>query len=47
MMTLEYRVGAQVQTLFTGQSENSGAAWTLIWTTPGTPVSGLPGFMVQ
>ena len=46
-MTLEYRVGAQVQTLFTGQSENSGAAWNLIWTTPGTPVGGLPGFMVQ
>ncbi len=46
-VTLEYRVGGQTQTLFSGQSDNSGAAWSLIWTTPSTPVTGLPAFMTQ
>ena len=39
--------GGQVQTLFSGQSDDSGAAWSLIWTTPSTPVTGLPAFMTQ
>lgn len=43
-MTLEYRAGDQARTLFTGASDDSGAAWNLIGAAPVAPAPNLPPF---
>lgn len=46
-MTLDYHTGDQTRTLFTGASDDSGGAWTMIWTTPVQPADDLPPFIVR
>lgn len=43
-MNLEYHAGGTSTTLWTGQSENSGAAWSIIWAQPVPATAGLQAF---
>ena len=43
-MNLEYHSGGTSTTLWSGQSENSGAAWTLLWSQPVPTSAGLQAF---